>query len=70
MPSGVVVRNVTTNVNEVVLHITKGVQTCDANVSEEWGYDRSEGEDDAHALIVNEILVLPPPIASGKHGYV
>jgi hypothetical protein len=68
---GVAKKNVTTNVNEVPFHITKGVQTCDANVSEERGSDMNKGEDNVHVLIVSEIHALPPPpIASGKHGYV
>jgi hypothetical protein len=40
-------RNVATSANEELFYITKGVQMNDANVSEELGFNKSKGKDDA-----------------------
>jgi hypothetical protein len=50
--------------------ITKGLQTVDTDVSDEEGFGRSKGEDDSHALIMNDIPILRPHVDNGRLGYV
>jgi hypothetical protein len=40
------------------------------NVNDEEGSKGSKGEDDSQALIVSEILVLPPSINNGRPRYI
>jgi hypothetical protein len=54
--------------DEQVLRIIEGMQTIDANVSDEEGFGGSKGEDDLEALIVNEILAPPPSVDNGGLG--
>jgi hypothetical protein len=70
MFSGVPMKNVATCGDEQILRITKGVQTVDTDVSDEEGFGRSKGEDDSHALTMNDIPIPPPPVDNGKLGYV
>jgi hypothetical protein len=44
------------------------VQISNAYVSEELGSNKNKRKDDAHAFIMNEILVPPPPIRNGRPG--
>jgi hypothetical protein len=46
------------------------VQTYDADINEERSSNKSEGKDDAHALIMSEILAPQPTITSGKLRYI
>jgi hypothetical protein len=70
MFSDVATRNFTTSVNEDVFHITKGVQMGDVDVHDEPSSNRNRREDDLQVLTVSEIHAPPPPIDSGRHGYV
>jgi hypothetical protein len=54
MFSNVATINIVINVDEEVICITVGMQTSDASVSEELGYDNSRGKDDAKGLNMNE----------------
>ncbi len=67
---GVAMRNVTTGEDKQVLHITKGVQIVDVDVSDEEGSGGSKGENNSQALNVHEIRALAPKVDSGRPCYV
>jgi hypothetical protein len=66
----VAMKNIVTCVNEKVFCIIARMQTSDANVNKELGFDNSRGKDNAKGLNTNEILPLPPPIDNSRLGYV
>jgi len=70
MLSNVAMKKVAISVYEDVFCIIKGVQMGDADVSDEPSSNRNKKEDDSRVLIMSEIFAPPPPIDSGKHGYV
>ncbi len=67
---GVAIKNVATSGDEQVLRITEGVWIVDIDVNDEEGFGVSKGENDSRALIMSEIPTLPPPVNSGKLGFV
>jgi hypothetical protein len=70
MLSNVATKKVTVSVYEDVFCIIKGVQMGDVDVSDELSSNRNKREDDLRVLTMSEIPAPPPPIDSGKHGYV
>jgi hypothetical protein len=66
----VAMRNVTTSGDDQVLCITGSVQIVDIDVSDEDDFRGSKGEDNSHALTMNEILAPPLPIHNDRPGHV